>query len=310
MASIVTIKNNTGVPQSIVFKGRQIVLDAHGQGAFDSSIADSFIKNRSPLVSVMEEEPDIYNTGTEMVWIANFSGNQDIAETINVKKWAGGKWSYADIPNPLRDPVVVERWCDGGMREYTAKDGAPEAHNLGKIRFRIPPFTRRLFPKNLADWSLKRDAISEARGRIVKSRAPTNFEPNESWSLDDARGYLRLIDPSATVGPSEIDVRTKAAKDPEAVKAGESGLIAYVDEAKRVLLRRIFFRVANPQYHLPSIEEFGEFMRGEPVEQKSDADAVMDMLVGSAEEVKKVKRKTRSDKGKKRVRASTVSATP
>ena len=33
MASIVTIKNNTGVPQSIVFKGRQIVLDAHGQGA-------------------------------------------------------------------------------------------------------------------------------------------------------------------------------------------------------------------------------------------------------------------------------------
>jgi len=49
-------------------------------------------------------------------------------------------------------------------------------------------------------------------------------------------------------------------------------------------------------------------VRGEVPAQKADADAVMDMLVGSAEEVKKVKRKTRSDKGKKRVKADTASA--
>jgi len=308
MASIETIKNNTGVPQSVVFRGRQIVLDAHAQRAFDSEIAEHFLSNRSPLVSKVEEEPDIYDGATDMVWIANFTGNKELPETVNVKQWAGGRWQRADAPNPLRTPIVVERWCDGGMREYTAKDGAPEAHNLAKIRFRLPPYTRRLFPRDLAAWSLHRDSGTEMRGAIVKSRAPTVFEPNDSWSLDDSRAYLRLIDPSAPVGPSEADVRSNAARNPEAVKAGESGLRAYVDDAKKTVLRRLFFRVANPQYHLPTREEFNEFVRGEVPSQKADADAVMDMLVGSAEEVKKVKRKTRSDKGKKRVKADTASA--
>tara|TARA_Y100000310_G_scaffold307095_1_gene348906 strand:- start:2370 stop:3299 length:930 start_codon:yes stop_codon:yes gene_type:complete len=309
MNSIVAIKNNTGVPQSVVFKGRQIVLDAHGQGNFDSEVADHFIKNRSPLVSMVEEEPDIYEGATEMVWLANFTGNEDLPETVNVKQWVGGKWARADVPNLLREPIVIERWCDGGMQEYIAKDGAPESFNLAKIRFRLPPYTRRLFPKDLATWSLIRDATTEFRGGTVKSRAPTSFEPNESWSLDDSRGYLRLIDPSANVGPSETDVRSKAAKDPEAIKAGESGLQAYVDDAKRTLLRRLFFRVANPQYHLPLREEFNEFMRGETPVELSDADAVMDMLTGSAEETNPTKRKRGRPPGSKN-KPKEVSATP
>ena len=299
MASIVTIKNNTGVPQSVVFKGQQIILDANGQKSFDQEVAEHFLNNRSPLVSKVEESPDIYDTGTEMVWVANFTGNKELPETISVKQWAGGRWVWAEMPNPLREPIVAERFMDGGMKEYTAKDGAPEAHNLAKIRFRLPPFTRRLFPKNLASWSLHRDAVGDLRGSIMKSRAPSSFEPTEAWTLDDMRGYLRLIDPAAKVGPSEVDVRSAAGKDPEAVRAGESGIQAYVNDAKREMLNRIFFRVADPQYHLPTREEFYEFMRGEAPAQKSDADAVMDMLVGSAEEVKKVKRKRGRPPGSK-----------
>ena len=310
MGSIVSIKNNTGVPQSVVFKGRQIILDAHGQGSFDSEIADHFIENRSPLVSKIEEEADLFDpSASEMVWVANFSGNKELPEAINVKQWANGRWQWADIPNPLRDPVVVERFCDGGMNEYTAKDGALEAHNQPKIRFRIPPYTRRLFPRDLATWSLHRDAMNSIRGRIIRSRAPTNFEPNNAWGLDDARGYLRLIDPSAPVGPSESDVRSNAAKDPEAIRAGESGLRAYVDEAKRVLLHRIFFRVADPQYHLPTREEFNEFMSGEAPVEKSDADTVMDMLVGSAAETVKTKKRRGRPPGSKN-KPKMVSATP
>ena len=67
MASILTIKNNTGVPQSVVFKGRQIILDANGQRSFDSDIAKHFLSSRSPLVSMVEEEPDVYGGETEMV---------------------------------------------------------------------------------------------------------------------------------------------------------------------------------------------------------------------------------------------------
>ena len=306
---ITTIQNNTGVPQSIVFKGKQIILDASSTGSFDEEVAKKFIESRSPLVSIIEEEPDLFDGGTEMVWIANFTGNEDLSETISVKHWSGGRWSRTDIPNPKREARVIERFMDMGMKSYTAKDGVFEGMNLPKTRFRLPAFTRRAFPKNLANWSLKRDALSDLNGSLVKSRAPTMFEPDESWSLDDARGYLRLIDPSAPVGSSESDVIKKASQDPEAVRAGESGVMAYVTAAKRTVLRRLFFRVADPQYHLPTREEFNEFMRGEVPASRSDADAVMDMLVGSAAEVKK-KRKTRSDKGKKRVKADMASATP
>ena len=249
---------------------------------------------------MVEEEPDVYGGETEMVWIANFTGNEDLPETISAKQWSGGRWAWANIPNPLRKKKSVERLMDGGMKEYTAKDGAPEAHNLGKIPFRLPAFTRRLYPKHLAAWSLHRDAVSDVQGSIIKSRAPSSFEPTLSWSLDDMRGYLRLIDPDAKVGPSEHDVRERAAKDPEAARAGESGLQAYVDEAKKVLDRRIFFRVADPQYHRPTREEFSEFMAGESPVQKSDTDAVMDMLIGSADDaIGKAKKKRGRPAGSK-----------
>jgi len=55
---IVTLRNNTGVPQSIVFKGRQIVLDANSDGAYDEDIAKKFVENRSPLVAIVEEVAD------------------------------------------------------------------------------------------------------------------------------------------------------------------------------------------------------------------------------------------------------------
>tara|TARA_Y100000034_G_scaffold103420_1_gene128943 strand:+ start:777 stop:1706 length:930 start_codon:yes stop_codon:yes gene_type:complete len=285
------IRNKTKVPQSIVFRGRQIVLGPDEQSLFDSEVADHFIKNRNPLVEEVQEEADLYDDNfSEMVWIANFSGNDSLPETINVKQWAGGKWYRADVPNPLRIPITVERWCDGGMESYTAKDGAFESKNLAPIRFRLPPYTRKMFPKNLAAWSLRRDGTSEIPGRIRRSRAPSAFEPNETWSLDDVRSYLRLIDPSAEVGPAEIEVARRAESDPNAVKAGKSGIGAYVDSAKTEVLRRVFFRVADPRYTLPTREEFNEFTRGEVPVEVSDSDAVMGMISDSTNEVAKVKR--------------------
>jgi len=306
---IVTLKNNTGVPQSIVVKGRQIVLDAKAEGSFDEDIAKKFIENRSPLVSVVEESPDTYADSSDMVWVANFTGDEDLPEVINVKQWASGRWVHADVPNPKREPRIVQRFMDLGMQAYTARDGVFEFNNLPKARFRLPPYTRRRFPRNLANWSLQRDSIGDLRGSIVKSRAPTAFEPDESWSLDDIRGYLRLIDPRAKVGPSQLEVIEKAAKDPEAVRAGDSGTIAYVRDARKTVLRRLFFRVADPRYNLPTREEFNEFMSGESPVRKSDSDAIMDMVLGSAEEVAKVKRGRGRPPGSKN-KPKTVSATP
>ena len=99
---IVTLRNNTGVPQSIVFKGRQIILDANSDGAYDEDIAKKFVENRSPLVSVVEEVADTYSDSSEMVWIANFTGNEDLPETVNVKQWASGRW--ASWPKNLGKP--------------------------------------------------------------------------------------------------------------------------------------------------------------------------------------------------------------
>ena len=73
------IKNNTGVPQSIVHLGRQIALGPHETQQFAKEIADKFLENRAPLVSIVEE--DLGGTYAEkddsIMWLANTTGNID-----------------------------------------------------------------------------------------------------------------------------------------------------------------------------------------------------------------------------------------
>jgi hypothetical protein len=294
--ALVRLRNNTGVAQNIVYEGRQIVLGPHEDGDYVKPVADKFLEIRAPLVTVAEEDiGGIYEEGSpDTVWVANMTGNPDSPDQVKAKLFVNRQWQMipVDNPNKAARPLVLK--CDMGMKEYTAKDGALESLNLGKKVIRIPPYKRRAMPSNEARWWLNRDAISEAhyRGASIKSRAPSAFEPRpdtiDSWSLDELRAYLKLMDPNAEMGRSEEQVARDAKKRNH--RKNEE-VLAHVEEEKSLIMKRLFFRLADPRYPVPSRREFEEFMRGAPEPEASVSD---DVIEQAEKQLTKAKRRRKS----------------
>jgi len=265
--ALVKLRNNTGIAQNIVFEGKQIIIGPHEEGDYVKPVADKFLEVRAPLVSVVQDDiGGVYEeASSSVVWVANMTGNPDSSDIALAKLFVNKQWQLTEVDNPNKKPRPIQLKCDLGMQEYTAKDGALEALNLGKKVIRIPPYKRRALPAHEARWLLNRDAVSEphCRGAAIKSRAPSDFEPRPStiddWSLDDLRAYLKLMDPEAENGRSEEQVTRDAKKrnhrKPEEIKV-------HVEEEKNLIMKRLFFRLADPQYPVPSRRDFNEFIRG------------------------------------------------
>ena len=289
------IKNNTGVPQSIVHMGRQIALGPHETHQFAKEVADKFLENRAPLVSIVEE--DLGGTYAEkddsIMWLANVTGNMDAPDMVKDKRFINKGWSTVDVENPNKGARDLSWMYDPGQEFYTARDGALESRNLFPVKYQIPSFMRRAVKKDVAQWILMRDSTSgpTTRGAVIASRAPAAFEPSMSWSLNDMRAYLRLIDPDAEMVPSEEDVIKEAKKDSRIRQAGDEGLIAAVGAMKRVCYKRLFFRIVDPRYTLPTEAEFREFVTGAPPQEIAAEEVVMGMIEKSEKDVAKTKRR-------------------
>lgn len=117
------------------------------------------------------------------------------------------------------------------------------------------------------------------RGAAIKSRAPSDFEPRpntiDDWSLDDLRAYLKLMDPEAENGRSEEQVIRDAKKrnhrKPEEIEV-------HIEEEKSLIMKRLFFRLADPQYPVPSRRDFNEFIRGAVQQEVQVEDDVVDQV--------------------------------
>ena len=290
--ALVTLRNNTSINQNIVFQGKQIVLGPNEEADFIKPVADKFVEMRNPLVSVVEEDiGGVYDeVRDDIVWIANMTGDPDAPETVKAKMFVNRHWQMVDIENPKKKSRPLEMKCDQGMRSYTAKDGALEALNLPKKTIKIPPYKRRPLHKNEARWWLNRDAISEPqyRGSSIKSRPPTDFEPDprnvDDWSLDDLRAYLKLMDPGAEMGRSEADVVSQAKK---AGHRKEDEIYAHIEEEKYLTMKRIYFRLVDPQFPVPTKKEFMEFVHGQKVVEQTTEESAMELVEKSTEVVKR-----------------------
>jgi len=290
--ALVTLKNNTGVAQNVVFQGKQIILGPHEESDFIQAVADKFIEIRSPLVSVVQEEiGGVYeDTQSEIVWVANMTGNPDAPDVIKAKLFVNRQWQVVDTDNPKKKARPLVMYCDQGSRYYTAKDGALEALNLPKKEIKIPPYKRRALPAIEAKWWLNRDAVNENhfRGQSIKSRPPTDFEPNakdiDEWSLDDLRAYLKLLDPGAEMGKSNAEVVTYAKK---VGHRKEDEIAAHIEEEKHLAMKRIYFRLVDPQYPVPTKKDFMEFVHGQKVVEQTTEESAMELVEKSTEVVKR-----------------------
>lgn len=298
------VVNNSPRSVAIVHKGVQVTLPP-GEHEVDAGLAAAFI-NESPYVREAGEDIGVVFNGNQFVddriWVANVTGDPDAPEKTKIKQFVNKQWQLVDHDNPIKRPRTVKKSMGGAMVEVIAKDGVPEGRNMFPQQMSLPPYTRTPLPKNIATWALTRESRKDRAEQgitIIKSRAPTDFEPNMGWSLDDMRLYLSFVDPDAKPIPTTKEVETNSVKDLNAeyrkmvggatkAKTAEQEswvaekLNAMIHQEKREAMKRLFFRLANPEYVLPTREQFEELKTGRKASRNEvaadDIGAVVDAL--------------------------------
>ena len=253
------IRNTTGEKQAIVWKNKQIVMQAHEEGLFDAPLAEAFLERLAPAIINVSKERIGKVVETEVkrrrIYIANMTGNPDAPDTIEARVWENKRWGSHGEPNALKTPMQLTEMLEGPQTEYTDKYGYPAAFNMVARAVSVPPYTRAVMDEGIGLWFLNRCYLStpsSGDSRVVKAiecRPPHNFEPDIDWSLDDMRAYLQLADPNATLGPTEAEIHTANAEDEDAAEAA-------LRDASLLCWRRIYFRLVDSKYRLPSKSEF------------------------------------------------------
>jgi hypothetical protein len=255
MSNLVTVQNLSSRPKSIVYQGKQITIGPSTNETYQKEVADRFLSTHVGTVVNVEAglSQDVGDvTGVDTMWVANITGDPDAPDMVTGEPYMNkqGEKVIPQFPNPRKNAMVVKRPYDLGQQPYIEKDGSESALNLAKIMVVIPPLGRRQLSKDIGEWMLNRDRITDpgARGRLMKSRAPSSFEPDMTWPLDEMRIYIKLCDASKEVGASEATITAEGGD---------------VDAAKRTLWPRLFMLLVNPEVRLPTRQEFNEYMRGE-----------------------------------------------
>lgn len=261
-----TVKNTSGVPQNVIYKGKQFLLSPFAEDTFSGEIARLFLERCAPIVvDTTENLGSTYAPDAEAstVWIANVTGNPDAPDTVTESRLIKGTRKHEDVEvtNPNKKPRTLSRVENGGHLQYMTKSGLVQKSLASKV-WDVPPFRRRSMPKGSANWFIGRDGTQETgRGAAIVSRAPSVFEPDINWGLDDMRTYMTLTDPTAPIGPSEATLKEN---NPNASKFDMEDLVRV---AKAELFKRLYFRLVDPRYRLPTRAEFNEYRTG-----KSQAD--------------------------------------
>lgn len=278
MSDFATLQNLTERPLPVVYKGRAKTIPPKGTLsetadfiAFAKKQFGNFVVEltEQATVSYVEPEPD-----TDM-FVANMSGDPDAPLsfiTATKKNKKSGLWEDVVEPNENRAAQVVEESLGqrhvnyegmlamGGGETTFTQIGTNTVTKLGKT-IRILPFQRVKVPRELGYELLKRDAQRprHQRGKVVKARSPESFEPKMSWSLEQKRAWLELVDDTfrknpAALGPTEDELR---AQHPDKEVAD-----AIVAEANHALYARCFVRMVpdngNP---LPTARDFEIFTK-------------------------------------------------
>lgn len=262
------VRNLTNKEQFVVYKGKQILLPAGETLDMDVKVADLFLERCEGAVESVLDIGGIYSVdSSDEVWVANMTGNPDAPPEVPVKRSDKGRWYTTNVPNPNKPPRTVSRQMKRGMKEVMGRSGV-EALNLLPKTIKVPAYKRIKMPKHIARWFLNRVSMS-GTSDCAKSRAPAAFEPDDTWALDDLRRFLQLTDSEAHLGATEWKLRSvKRGSGPN----GKALTDRAIREAKEMLLKRIYFRLVEPKYRLPTRQEFEEFRAADRGELPVDPD--------------------------------------
>jgi len=273
MSEFSTLQNLTERPLPVVYKGRSMTIPPKGtitetkdfiafaKGKFGNFVAEL---TEQTTVSYVEPVPD-----TDL-YIANMTGDPDAPLSFVVARKKNKKTNlFEDIieDNENLAAQVLEESLGqrhvnyegslamGGGETTFTQIGTNTVTKLGRT-IRILPFQRVKVPRELGYELLKRDAQRphQQRGKVIRARAPEEFEPKMSWSNEQKRAWLELADSSfrnnpSSLGPTDDEVR--------ATNPDEEVAAALIAAQGHKLYARCFMRMVpdngNP---LPTARDF------------------------------------------------------
>jgi len=265
----IRIRNVSEDSQYIITeKGVKITLLPHEERECDDKIANQFLENCRPLVEKIAE----FNINStpysvpEIIWLANMTGDPDEPEHLNIRIWnrKEGISEYKKIPNDKRTPRPVSEPYSQGEIIDEIREGVYRGITPTPETISIQPYQRKAFSQEKGTFLLNRalQYMDGMSGALIRSRAPSDFEPTTGWSLDKMRAYLYLVDEKAILGLSEAECKEKAVSHDQYKKDKTTIEKMYIEEAKTLTMKRIYFRLVNPKYKLPSKLDFDRYTRG------------------------------------------------
>ena len=292
-----TIKNTSGVQQSVVYRGSQFILQPYDEATYDVVIADLFLEMCAPIVvDTTERIGDTYAPEFQRStkWLANMTGDPDAPDEVEqtlVDKDTR-RWRKLKVPNPNKAARTISRVKYGGQIQYTARDGGLVNQTAPAKTLEVPPFRRRALPIEEAEWFKNRDGLSSSPGAVIFSRPPSDFEPDMSWPLDRMRSYAQFLDQSAgargVLGPSEEDLVARATGE----GFSKVQLAEELRKAKQSLMRWLYFKLVNPDCRLPTRIEFEEWLTGKSAVEIEESE--VEKLFEKADRQTKTAKETQS----------------
>ena len=277
MVNTVAIHNLSSIPQFVVHQGVRHSIRAHEEKLFPHDIAEKFISTCVGKVVKATNDfgtPQKDTSVTKTVWLANVTGDPDSPDTVFIKSYDRNtkSWGEREIHNPVKDPRPIRYKARGTAQVFTASDGALEAKNIPGRMLELGPYKRVEWPANYGTWFIGMAAtpMPQVRGlylsAVIASRPPSTFEPDMDWPLDEINCYLSLVDLDAPQGPGEKDILSGPDHD------------VRVHEAKRIAMKRLYFRLVYPMYRLPTRSEFTEAFSGTYVKHGRKANVPMEEI--------------------------------
>lgn len=259
------IRNASRVEQYVIVDGRRHAIAPYQIKVFDEAIGQAFVERCSPhciaeggINAIDEDQPF-----GERVWLYNLSGNPDLSPEVAVEEYEKGKLARRMIPNPLLEGHIISHKLGGGETKAVAHGELTSLRQPARV-LTLYPWTRKAFEKAHADWFLAREGARHEVSRAVgRSRPPSGFEPNDSWELNDLILYAKTVDSRCPITPTAQTIESwhKSGKrddltDRLGFDCSTLPLQSAITTATGLMMRRLFFRVANPLYTLPTKSDF------------------------------------------------------
>ena len=185
--------------QAYMPDGKRVAMAPFEIRPWPREVADVFLAQRGKYIQKYQAMYIPPSPGEAITYIANLTGNPHEPEELTKTQFdrqRGLDMPYT-VPNPMRVARPVEYEMQGEQVVKAGEGGVKYTLSTPPKRVKIPPMVRLPVPRSSAEWLIRRDAQCEEgyRGSVVECRGPSDFEPNESWTIDDVLLYMKLMDP-------------------------------------------------------------------------------------------------------------------